>query len=629
MTKLIFLDLESYFDDDYSLRKMSTPAYILDDRFELQMVAVKEDFTGPSYVVDGPDFPKFITALEHPKVTSVCFNSLFDNSVFAWRYGFVPGTMLDCMGMARALLGHKLTSFSLNSVADYLGLGAKHNTLMNVKGMHRAEIIASGMWPSFQAYAMQDNELCAGAFVKLFPQFPWSERRLMDMVLRCAVQPRFVCDVPMLQAHLQQVRDEKEATLALAGVDKKLLMSNPKFEQHLRALGIDIQYKTTPAGRQAPAFAKTDKFMEELQDHPDPAVQALAAARLGSKSTIEETRAQRLIEVASLPWPANYCGGNMPVPLRYGGAHTHRLSGDWKMNMQNMPSSRKKGSKLRHSLKVPAGYTVITADLGQIEARLVAWICGASNLLDQFRRKLDPYAILATEIFGRPIVRKIDVIEGFIGKTGILGLGYGCGKDNFHNMVLRSARLMGIDVSSIYTRAIGDKAVDSYRRLYNAIPATWQKLQNILHIAWLNGGTVQFGPTTITRGKVLGPNGLSLDYNNPRLDQTTNELLYDYGKLTHRIYGPKLLENIVQFLARIVVMNAALRIRDRGRTRPYPQDYLFVLQAHDELVFIVHDDEVDAAKEIIHCEMTRPPSWASDIPLTADVNTGASYGESK
>ena len=52
-------------------------------------------------------------------------------------------------------------------------------------------------------------------------------------------------------------------------------------------------------------------------------------------------------------------------------------------------------------------------------------------------------------------------------------------------------------------------------------------------------------------------------------------------------------------------------------------------QAHDELVFIVPKDDVDNAKAIVHREMTRPPSWAPDLPLTADIGIGASYGEAK
>jgi len=82
-----------------------------------------------------------------------------------------------------------------------------------------------------------------------------------------------------------------------------------------------------------------------------------------------------------------------------------------------------------------------------------------------------------------------------------------------------------------------------------------------------------------------------------------------------------MLENIIQFLARIILMNTAIRLRDRG--------YRFATQAHDELGFVVPLDQVDAAKKIIYQEFTTPPTWASDLPLDAEVNSGPSYGSCK
>jgi hypothetical protein len=235
----------------------------------------------------------------------------------------------------------------------------------------------------------------------------------------------------------------------------------------------------------------------------------------------------------------------------------------------------------------------------------------------------------------RKLVGTIDETMGFIGKTGILGLGYGAGRDKFDTMVTTSARTMGVDISAIYNRAIGDRAVDVYRTRYKKIPQGWADLDNIVQSVWLSGGHVRtFGPVTISHGCVLGPNGLCLNYDTPQTyvdEKGYDAYRYRYGKMWHKLYGAKFLENIVQFLARIIVMNAALRIRDRGRTtaQRYPDDYRFVLQAHDELVFIIHNEELDNAKQLIHSEMTRPPSWGLDIPLTADIGMGASYGEAK
>ena len=198
---------------------------------------------------------------------------------------------------------------------------------------------------------------------------------------------------------------------------------------------------------------------------------------------------------------------------------------------------------------------------------------------------------------------------------------------------------MGFDISAVYSRAVGDKGVDTYRTRYPQMPAGWRKLSAFIESYWFTPGPhkVMFGPVEIGHGYVLLPNGLKMEYADPSRKWVADaqgaggrfEYLYRYGNFWHRLYGAKLLENIVQALARIVVMNAALRIRDRGKGTACPWAYRFVHQAHDELVFIVPDAELNEAKRIIHEEMVRRPSWGLDIPLVAEIGTGASYGEAK
>lgn len=355
MMQLLFLDFETYYDQDYSLRKISTPEYILSDKFEMLMCSVALN-NEPSRVIDGPDFPKYLAQFDPNETATVTFNSLFDNSILAWRYRFVPKVMIDTIGLARSQLGHLLNSFSLASVSEHLGIGAKGGVLPKMAGLHAEEIKARGWWDEFGAYANQDNELNREIFKRLYPQFPKIERKIMDLVLRTAVEPRFRLDVEMLKVHLETVKAEKAALLATYGGDVSTLMSTAKFKQALQDFGVEIEYKVSPTtGKDIPAFGRTDSFMEDLQEHPDPRVQAIVCARLGHKSTIEETRCLRLLGVAGQPWSkAGLPDHTMPIPLRYGAAHTHRLGGEWKMNFQNMPTARgsKGKSRLRQSLGV-------------------------------------------------------------------------------------------------------------------------------------------------------------------------------------------------------------------------------------------------------------------------------------
>lgn len=620
--RLLFLDFETYYDDAYSLRKMPTPNYILDDRFEVTCCAVKEH-RAAGRIVDGSRFEAFIARYDPAHTTTVTFNALFDNSILAWRYGFVPHRMLDAMGMARALRGHQLPSATLENVARHLGAGVKGNTLPKVKGMGHDDIVNNGLWKEYTDYAIQDVELCADIFYKLYGEFPLSEHHIMDLVLRCTIEPQFIGDKQLMVDHLKDVRKEKQGLLDASGMTREDLMSGPKFQAALEARGIEVEMKTSPAGNLIPAIAKSDGFMQELLESDDEQIQAMAEARLGFKSTLEETRTEKLLGIANLDWPG--LPGALPMPLRYGGAHTTRLSGEWGMNVQNFPTPRgsKGKSKLRLALKAPPGHEVVTADLGQIEARITAWICDDQELLKQFRDNLDPYAVLASEIFGRKIDPKVDKMERFIGKTGVLGLGYGAGVPKFNSMVISDSRKFGVDLKGMWTKELAEKTVATYRRARHKIVRNgWYKLNNHIAGAWMGkSGPVRFGPCVISKGTVLLPNGLKLNCERPRWDSERKEYMYTYGRRNLKIYGAKMLENIVQALARIVVMNAAVRIHDRG--------YRFALQAHDELVFVVPEAKLDEASKIIHAEMTKAPSWAPELPLKAELGHGKSYGEAK
>jgi hypothetical protein len=299
------------------------------------MLCVIEDIGEPR-IIDGRDIPAYLATLDPALTATVTFNALFDNAILAWRYGFVPAQMFDCMNMVRALHGHELKRFNLDSVAEYFGLPPKLKTIDKVIGLHREDIQVRGLWDELCDYCTDDNKKCAAIFLKLIRDFPKAEWKVMDLVIRATVEPKFQADDALLYDHYDTIIKEKERLLIKAQADKAELMSAARFISRLQELGVMVEYKTSPTGRSIPALAKTDKFLNDLLEHPDPRVQVLAMARLGHKSTIMETRVKRYLDISRLPWPAS-CKGNIPMPLRYGAAHTHRLGGDWKMNPQNLP----------------------------------------------------------------------------------------------------------------------------------------------------------------------------------------------------------------------------------------------------------------------------------------------------
>jgi len=618
--KTIVLDFETYYDDQYSLRKMTPVEYILDPRFECIGCAVKEE-DQPAIWMTEDELRSYIAGLPE-KVIVVSHNALFDMCILAWRFSYSPHLMADTLGMARAWLGHRLKSLSLANVALHYGIGAKGTTVHKVQGMGLAAIKAAGFYDEYAEYSKNDAEICHAIYRKICGEgFPAAEIAIMDTVLRCATEPRFQLDQQRLAEHIHNTVTAKQTLLGRVGIaDRGELLSNDKFAEALRNLGVEPPTKISlTTGKETYAFAKTDPAFIELEEHDNPEVQALVSARLGVKSTLEETRTQRLIDISNLTWPGNEPASLMPIPLRYSGAHTHRLSGDWKLNMQNLP----RGGQLRKSLIAPEGFKVVAVDASQIEARLAGWFCGATDLVGAFAKKEDVYSSFASKVFGRPVNKKEHPVERFIGKTAVLGLQYGLGWQKFQKTVkLQSKAQVGQEVALTDEEAAN--VIKTYRETYPQIPKMWTKLGNIL--PRMTGDIIELvHPVYFEKERIRLPSGLYLNYYD--LQNKDGQWWFTFAGKPKYIYGGKMLENITQALARIHVMNAAIRLRKTFREMGW--DIHLALQAHDELVYIVPEDMAEAILMLSLAEMKRRPSWGIDIPFDAEGDIGQSYGDAK
>lgn len=339
MSRLCVLDAETYYDRDYSLTHLTTEAYVRDPRFET--IGLSYTFGDKTQWLPKPQVNEFLRDTDWSDTMIVAQNTAFDGSILNWHYGVQPKAWLDIMGMSRALFPHE-KSHSLKSQAERMGVGVKGTEVLNALGKRYGHFSAEEL-ARYGMYCNNDVDLTHDLF-KLYMgmKFPLQELKLIDMTLRMFIEPRLILDVPMLQQHLVAVREAKlsliervrdnmlrdytdpEAVLAVfsEGTDgiKKLLMSNEKFAQALRDFGVEPPTKiSTTTKKVAWAFAKTDEEFKALAEHENPDVQALVAARLGNKTTLEETRTERFINMATR--------GAFPVPLRYYGAHSGRWSG--------------------------------------------------------------------------------------------------------------------------------------------------------------------------------------------------------------------------------------------------------------------------------------------------------------
>jgi DNA polymerase len=384
-------------------------------------------------------------------------------------------------------------------------------------------------------------------------------------------------------------------------------MSNPQLAETLRILKVEPPMKVSPTtGKDTYAFAKSDEAFKALLEHENPIVQAIVAARLGVKSTLEETRTERFIGIAKR--------GTLPIPLRYYAAHTGRWGGDDKVNMQNLPRK----SPLKKAIMAPEGYTFIDCDSSQIEARTLAWLAGQDDLVDAFDRGEDVYRIMASAIYGVPVDEVTDD-QRFVGKTTILGAGYGMGHVKFQAQLLTFGVTMDLDECK--------RIITVYRETYPAIPLLWREAGDALD-AIANNQTAPLGRDGVltVRGVdgIYLPNGLRLQYSNLRWEHTADgkqEMVYDQKKgravLKTRIYGGKCVENVCQALARIVIGEQMLMIARRLRV---------VQTVHDAVGVVAPTQEAEEARVFVETCMRIRPKWAAALPLNCESKMGASYG---
>jgi DNA polymerase len=288
------------------------------------------------------------------------------------------------------------------------------------------------------------------------------------------------------------------------------------------------------------------------------------------------------------------------VPLRYYAAHTGRFGGTEKINLQNLP----RGSKLRNALQAGPDQMLYIADLSNIEARMLAWLAKEEDLLNSFAAGEDVYSNFASQIYNRPITKE-NKLERYVGKTAILGLGYGMGANKYQAILAQGSP--AVDVTQ--QTALG--IVSQYRAMYPNIPQLWSiGKQLMFYMLDRTDSNYSYGPLSVASNALKLPNGMYLQY--PHLRYNNGEFVYDSGRngIT-RTHGPRLVENIVQALARIVITDQMLAIQNLPGIS-------VVLTVHDEIIALGSDKHANETLATIMAIMKQPPDWCTELPLDAE-----------
>lgn len=585
---LITIDFESYFDKEVSLRKMSTAEYVRHPKFEILGCGVAID-NEPAVWYPNDEITRAPIPWTEPDTLILAHNTGFDGFVLEDYYDIHPTSYSDTLGLARATIPH-LKSYSLAAIAALLNVGGKTDGL--TYGATNAD-------QKLIDYCINDVELCRGIYRKLDPFMTPFERKLLSLTTIWACRPQIRLNVPLLEKELRNRIAERRELIDNSGYTKTRLTSNPQFVQILEALNLPVPYKVSKTTTlKAPALAKDDTEWQLLKsDHPEYA--DLFAGREAAASNIKITRTQRFLNIARTR------ANTLAMPLTYYGAHTSRLSGTDKLNVQNLPNLYK--SDLRRALVAPPGFVILVVDSAQIELRLNAWLCEQNDILDAIRRGEDPYILEAAAQYNIP-PEEVTPLQRKFGKAVTLGCGYQMGAfPRFYNFCHGGP--LGMDPIMI-TKNDAYKTINLYRQTKNKISGHWDTLHNLIPIMASKNGRYEHPKGLIFTHEAIEMPADTLPQQYPNLFQTNDgEWMYGYNVL-RKIYGGKLQENIVQKLARDVVMEQILILHKEG--------FNSVSSTHDEGLFLIPETEAnDRLKRAIEVFST-PPAWCSDVPLAAE-----------
>ncbi len=324
--------METYYDDELSLRKMSMTDYIWDDRFEAQTCAVQllgvdgTPLWPEAEVAAGrDDIITLLREIDWSTTALLGHHTQFDGLIATHHFGVYPCFWICTLSMARAIYGTD-TSVSLNSVAQKLGLAGKvkAQALVDVKGMHIADMSDETL-EALADYNADDAEQTGAIFKILRPFMPDDELALLDLTIRMYAEPTLLIDGDRVAKVHADERARKAALFEALDIDVTSIRKNAIFAAKLEALGVEPPRKFSlraknPDGtpKEVYAFAKDDYEFKGLLEHSDERVSMLVEARMGAGSNLVETRAATIMRRVGRP---------TPIYLNYYGARTGRWSG--------------------------------------------------------------------------------------------------------------------------------------------------------------------------------------------------------------------------------------------------------------------------------------------------------------
>ena len=660
--RVVTLDFETYFNskEKYSLTNMGPLEYVRDPRFYVQCVSIRID-KGETYVIEalnGMD-AKVLNSLglERSDTITVGHNlNGFDCLVLSEHYGIHPYMLVDTIPMMHWLGLSRIMSRSHKALTALLGHGVKQAGTVVSDGKRTKEEFTPEEWAFFLQYCRDDTAQCSENFFSMLPFMNADALKLMSLTAKMATEPAFIPSGQLLEEYKWELNRQSvnalvrlQQFLRFDSVEAMLkgIRSRSTFPKLLEECGTACPMKWSEKQcKEIPAISKTDLEFTKLLNSDNEKVRLLVQTRLEHNSSIQMSRTESLLRFADKP---------IPIMLSVLNAHTGRYTAGNEgksdgLNFQNLSKRDPSKLALRKALKVPAGYSVVACDSSQIEARILAWVSGQDDLVEQFKTGRDPYAEMASKIFHVSAQDIHDAAKSGtdprhnqyktyrnVGKTCVLSAGYGVGAQKFSDTLLRTKVHLDPDPAKHEAMAVQAHAI--YRQSAWAIVQFWKVCDKVVQNLTANTQLGEYGKfgahnefsygraivplSQVNCAYVAMPNGYRLWYPNLRFEiiDGRNKMVYDrfvHGKtVATPLYGGGLTENVCQSLAFMMLGWQACRMADAG--------ILLKANIHDAWIAVVPEARAEQTKALMEHIMSSVPDWLAGFPVGCEAEVGTDF----
>jgi len=630
--RILSIDIETYSDVDLS--KSGVYPYAESDNFEILFFGYSVDGHPPQVIdlANGEQLPDdIIAALTDPNVIKTAYNAMFERICISKHLGLPKGTYLDptqwhCTMVWAATLGLPM---SLAGVGAVLGLDKqkmsegkdliKFFCIPDKDGNRHHPKVHPGKWELFKSYNCRDVEVEIAIQQRLakypVPDFVWNEYHLDQQI-----NDRGIGVDMELVRHAITINEDIKNEIT-AEIQALTMLDNPNSVQQMKEWLAENGMETESLGKQA--------VKELLETAPPELAKVLSLRQQLAKSSVKkydamlsshciDDRIRGMFQFYGANRSGRFSGGLVQLQNLYRNSMPHLDTARDLIKADDIETldllfgdiPDVLSQLIRTALVPKAPYKrFIVADFTSIEGVVLSWLAGEQWRLDVFKNGGDIYCISASKIFGVPVVKH--GINGHLrqkGKIAELACGYG---GSVGAMKAMGAQEMGLSDDEI------QQIVTDWR---DASP-------NIVKLWWDVDRAVKKCIKEKTEANVKGlhifcesgflfielPSGRRLAYVKPKIGENKfgGESVTYMGvgeqKKWERIesYGPKFVENIIQGIARDILLHAMMNLRD----------YRIVAHVHDEVIIEATDDiTVD---EIVQ-KMCITPRWARGLTLRAD-----------